>query len=333
MPKNNIAKVNDLQGTIHVDTYLTTYSESYIQDSANFVAGKASSLITVVKESDKYVVYPRGYFWRDEAQVRPLGGRPVQVSYKVDSGQYLAEEWALEHTIDDRQRQNADAPIRLDENATKLLTGKQMIRADRMWCQKFFVSGAWDMEVDGASGAFTPFNDISSTPLATIDDFREIIAQSTGFMPNTLVLGSGVKKALRNNPDILDRIKFTQRGSITNEILAALFEVENVIVARAVYNAAAEGADDDFVFIADPNAMLLAYIDPNPGLDSPTAIANFAWTGLIPGQGNEFGGVIERGRDERAHSDWFQSRQAYDMRQVSQDLAVFFPNAVIPVSN
>lgn len=332
MAKSKINKVNDVLGTIHVDTYLTTFSESYQQDSANFVAAAASSLISVQKESDKYVVYPRGYFWRDEAQVRPLGGRPVQVSYKVDSGQYLAEEWALEHTIDDRQRQNADAPIRLDENATKLLTGKQMIRADRIWCQNFFVTGAWEMEATGETD-FIPFNDAAATPLATVDDYRENIAQATGFMPNILVLGSAVKKALRNNPDILDRIKYTQRGSVTNDILAALFEVDKVVVARSVYNAAMEGADeDDFQFIADPYAMLLAYIEPSPSLDSPTAIANFAWNGLLPGSTNEFGGVIERGRDDRAHSDWFQSRQAFDLKKVSTDLAVFFNHAVLPVS-
>ncbi len=328
---NDLAKVNDLSGALHIDQYLTTFSESYQQDSANFVAAAASSLIPVTKESNKYVVYPRGYFWRDEAQIRPLGGRPVQVSYKVDSGQYLAEEWALEHTIDDRQRQNTDAPIRLDENATKLLTGKQMIRADRLWCQNFFTTGKWDMEATGGMD-FTPFNDVASTPLAVVDDYRENIAAATGMMPNTLVLGSAVKKALRNNPDILDRIKYTQRGSITNDILAALFEVDKVVVARSVYNSAAEGAEDNINFIADPNAMLLAYIDPNPGLDSPTAIANFAWTSLVAGA-NDFGGVIERGRDDRAHSDYFQSRQAFDLKQVSVDLAVFFGNAVIPVSN
>lgn len=327
----DLAKVNDLGGTLHIDQYLTTFSESYQQDASNFVAAAASSLIPVAMESNKYVIYPRGYFWRDEAQIRPLGGRPVQVAYKTDSGQYLAEEWALEHTIDDRQRNNTDAPIRLDENATKLLTGKQMIRADRIWCQNFFTAGAWDMEASGLTD-FTPFNDHSSTPLSVIDDYRENIAAATGMMPNTLVLGSAVKKALRNNPDILDRIKYTQRGSVTNEILAALFEVDKVIVARSVYNSAAEGADDNINFIADPNAMLLAYIDPNPGLDSPTAIANFGWTGLIPGA-NDFGGVIERGRDDRAHSDYFQSRQAFDLKQVSQDLAVFFQHATVPVSN
>jgi hypothetical protein len=43
---------------------------------------------------------------------------------------------------------------------------------------------------------------------------------------------------------------------------------------------------------------------------------------------NALGGVIERGRDERAHSDWFQDRMAWDMKIVAQDLGIFFRNAV-----
>lgn len=321
----------DVQGTLHVDSYLTNFSQAFIQAPNAFVSTVAASNIPVLKASDKFVIYPPGYFWRDEAEVRPLGGRPVQVGYKVLSDNYNAEEWALEHTVDDRQRANVDAPIRLDQNATNLLTGKQLIRQDRMWAQKFFTTGVWTHETSGLTD-FVPFNDAASDPIAVIDEQKDVMAQATGMMPNTLVMGAAVKRALRSNADISDRIKYTGIGVADNAKLAELFEVANVRVARTVYNAAAEGATDDFQFISDPNAMLLAYIDPNPGLDSPTAIARFAWTGLIPGAANQFGGVMERGRDERAHSDWFQNRTAYDQRQVSSDLAVFFAHATVPVS-
>ena len=147
-------------------------------------------------------------------------------------------------------------------------------------------------------------------------------------MPNVLVLGAAVKRALRTHPDISDRIKYTQTGIADDDILATLFEVDSVITARSVFNAADEGASDDMQFIADERALLLAYIDPSPALNSPTALANFAWTGLIPGETNAIGGVMERGRDDRAHSDYFQNRMAWDLRQVAPDLATFFNEAV-----
>jgi len=315
-----------IQGTLHVDRYLTGFS-------VNFVAQQASSTIPVLKQTDLYVVYERGYFWRDEAAPRPLGGRPQQVGYKFDQGTYNATEYALEHVIDDRQRANVDDPIRLDENATTLLTQKHMIKQDRIWAQKFFTTGLWSTEAFGVDTVtlatqFLRFNDAHSDPIGTIDQYKDVINQKTGFMPNTLVLGAGVRRVLRTHPDISDRIKYTQTGIADEDVLAKLFEVPKVICARSVYNAAAEGATDNFQYIVDSKAMLLAYIEPNPGLDSPTAIGMFAWTGLIPGVTNTLGGVIERGRDDRAHSDYFQGRMAWDLEQVAPDLAVFFSTAI-----
>lgn len=330
--RKNSPAASNIEGTLHIDTYLTNYSVMFVQESSMFVAQQACSIIPVVKQTDKYVVYDRGYFWRDEAVPRPLGGRPAQVGYKLGEGTYSATEFALEHTIDDRQRANADAPIRLDENATRLLTQKNLIKQDRVWCQKFFTSGVWSTQVEGVASTpganqFLQFNDAASEPIETIDQYKDVIARKTGFMPNVLVLGAGVKRVLRTHPDIADRIKYTQIGIAEEQLLATLFGVKRVVVARSVYNAAAEGATDDFQYIADEKSMLLAYIEDNPALDSPTACALWAWTGLMPGA-NNLGGVIERGRDDRAHSDFFQGRMAWDISQVSADLAVFFNDAI-----
>jgi hypothetical protein len=323
-------KVNDIAGEMRVDTYLTNFSLSYRQDDVNFVAGFASTAIPVLNESAKYAIYPAGYFWRDEAEVRPLGGRPVQVGYKVDHGTYLAEEWGLEHTIDDRQRRNAAAPYNLDEGGTNLLESKMMIREERIWCQKFFRAGVWTYDYVGGTD-FTPFNDAASTPIEFIDRVKLSMARGTGKMPNTLVLGAQTAIGLRSNPDIVDRVKYTQRGIASLDVLASLFEVQNIKVGRSVYNAAAEGADDDFEFIADENGMWLGYIEPQPMLDAPTAIARFGWTGLYPGA-NEMGGVIFRGRDDRAHSDWIQDGNAFAYEQVSVDMGIYFQNAYQPTS-
>ena len=331
--RKNSPSATNIEGALHVDRYLTNFSVMFVQDARNFVAQRAASVVPVQKQTDIYVIYERGYFWRDEAAPRPLGGRPIQVGYKISDGNYNATEYALEHIVDDRQRANADEPIRLDENATTLLTQKQLIKQDRVWAQNFFTAGVWSHEMQGVNasvgpGTFLNFNNAQSTPIEVIDEQKDEIARRTGYMPNTLVLGAAVKRALRTHPDISDRIKYTQTGIADDDILATLLEVENVVTARSVYNAADEGATDSFQFIADERAMLLAYIDPNPALDSPTAISNFAWTGLIPGETNAIGGVIERGRDDRAHSDYFQNRMAWDLKQVSADLAVFFPEAV-----
>lgn len=328
-----IGEAQNVEGTLHIDRYLTDFSVQFVQESSNFVAQRAASVISVNKQTDKYVFYDRGYFWRDEVAPRPLGGRPRQAGYKIGEGTYSATEFALEHTIDDRQRSNADDPIRLNENATTLLTQKNMIKQDRVWAQNFFKTGVWSNDVVGVvsspgAGQFLQFNDPLSDPIDVIDEYKDAITELTGFRPNTLVLGSDVKRKFRTHPDIADRIKFTQVGIADDGVLASLFEVDNVVTARSVYNSADEGATDNFEFIVNKKGMWLGYVDPNPALDSPTAIANFAWTGLVPGSTNAIGGVIETGRDARAHSDYFQGRMAWDLAVVSADLGVFFDQAV-----
>lgn len=330
-----------VSGDTNPDAYLTNYSAALMQDDGVFIAGAASSRITVTQEAGKYNVYPPGYFWRDEAKVRPLGGRPVQVGYGIDEDTYVAEEWALEHTIDDRTRGNSRIQGRLDENATRLLTTKQMIRADRIWAQEFFATGKWGQQVTGvttspaAGTSFLSWADDASSPLADIEDWKETIRSATGMEPNTLVLGSNVRKRLKNHPEFIERLKYTSNAIVTNQILATMFEVANLRVARAIYNTADEKPQSvdksgglSVTYIADPNAAWLGYIEPNPTLDSPTAIATFAWDGLVPGQTNDMGGVISRGRDGRAYSDFFHSRQAFGMKKVTDDLAVMILNAL-----
>lgn len=323
----------NIEGNLHVDRYLTNFSVQFVQDRSNFIAQRCSTIVPVLKATDKYVTYDRGYFWRDEAAPRPLGGRPRQVGYKLGEGSYSATEYALEHVVDDRQYANTDDPINLDENATTLLTGKMMIKQDRQWATSFFATGQWTTEVAGVNS--TPgsmqaleFGDANSDPIGVIDEWKDYMHERTGFMPNTLVLGSKVKRTLRSHPDIADRIKYTQVGIADEQILASLFEIPDIVVARSIYNAADEGATDNFQYIIDKNAMWMGYIERNPGLDKPTAIAMFAWTGLLPGLTNALGGVIERGRDNRAHSNYFQDRMAWDIRQVAPDLGVFFKDAV-----
>lgn len=325
---------SSFQGTVHVDRYLTNYSLDWAQDQMNFVGRRASSVLPVDKQSNKFAEMDRGFLWRDEMKRRPLGGRPQQTSKKVSEGTYICDEWALEDTVDDRERANVDAPLSDNEGVTESLTQKVMIRMDRIWASNFFVAtGVWTTLRQGTastpgSNQFLQFDDSNSDPIGVVDEAKDAMFQLTGFMPNTLVLGAAVRRTLRSHADIADRIKYVGVGLADEAKLAELFDVPNVMTARGLYNSAEEGATDSFTYTVDTRGMWMGYIEPAPSVKKPTAIMCFAWTGLIPGAGNAMGGVIETGRDDRAHSDWFQIRAAFDLKKVSADLGVFFQTTV-----
>jgi hypothetical protein len=319
---------------LHINRWLTDMAIAWSQDEDKFIAGKVFPVVPVAKRSDLYVKYDKGYFYRDEMAARPLGGRPKVTGYELESGTYVCEEEALESRIDDRERDNADQPLDPDVTATMLLTGQAMIHRDRVWTEKFFKTGVWNVNWEGQETApdkaeeeedkFLQFDQTGSEPIEFFDQRRIDITSKTGYEPQIIVLGADVYRVLKNHPAVVERIKYTQRGIVTADILAELFDVEKVLVPMGVYNSALEGSEDNINFIVNRKAALMVYAAPAPTIKAPSGGYSFAWTGLLPGVSNAFGGVIERGREELAHSDVFQVRTAYDMEITAPDLGEFF---------
>lgn len=75
----------------------------------------------------------------------------------------------------------------------------------------------------------------SSTPILQMATARAAIRTASGRYPNTLLIGAAAYEALREHATILDKIKYTQRGVATPEILASLFNVDEVVIGQSIY--------------------------------------------------------------------------------------------------
>lgn len=75
----------------------------------------------------------------------------------------------------------------------------------------------------------------TSKPHDDMDEASDNIRRSIGVAPNTLLLGPSVAKALKRHPSITEQFKYTSDRSITVEMLAQAFDLERVIVGKAIY--------------------------------------------------------------------------------------------------
>lgn len=339
------------RGDVHINKPLTNISIAMVQSTTAFVASRVFPNIPVTKKSDAYFTYDRGEFNRDEMEERAPGTESAGSGYIIGNDTYFARERAYHKDVPDTVRANADSPINLDREATIYVTQKGLIKREVTWNAAYFSSGQvpgdiWRLVADGNATATAPaifdpsdvtntnnkvlfWDDASSTPIEDMRQLKRLVLQSTGFMPNTLTLGRVVFDTLVDHPDIIGRLDRGQTPvgpAMANRAqLAALFEVDEVLVMDAIQNIELEGQPATHDFIGASNA-LLSYRPPTPGLMTPSAGYTFSWTGAF-GAGAD-GMRIKRFRMEHLNSDRVEIEMAYDQKLVSADLGAFF-NAIV----
>lgn len=84
------------------------------------------------------------------------------------------------------------------------------------------------------------WDNAASDPLAAISDAKAKIRKSTGQYPNVLHLDVYAYEALKRHPKIIEHFKYTGAASITTAMLATYFDIETVVVAKAVSVASLE---------------------------------------------------------------------------------------------
>lgn len=327
-----------LVGDVHVNRPLTNILVGYMQDAANFVADRVFPNIPVQKQSDRYFVYNRGDFYRDTMAQRAPSTESAGDGFKLDNTPtYFCNKWALHKDIDDDLRANADDPLNLDRDTTLYLGQKAMLNRETQFVSNYFTTGVWtgaSVDVTGVSASpagneVLQWNDANSTPISDVKTYCSTVQGATGYRPNKMVLGRQVWDQLSEHSDIVSRIQYSSSNTnpaiVSKAAVAALFELQELLVMEAVKNSAAESATDSVAFIGGKHALLV-YAAAAPSIMQPTAGYTFSWTGLL-GAG-AMGGRTKTIRLDWLNSDRVEVEQAYDQVVVASDMGVFFNGVV-----
>ena len=319
------------QSQVHVDAILTNISVAYMQRAENFIADKVFPVVPVDKQSDKYFVYEKNDWLRDEAQVRTDGTESVGSGYNIATATYYADVYAIHKDIGDQTRANADAPINVDREAAEFVTHRLLTRREIQFNNDFMTTNKWATDVTGVAASPTTGQTIqwsdytNSDPINDIEAGKAGILSVTGLEANTLVLGYDVFRQLKNHPDLVDRIKYTSSQTITEDMLARMFDIERVLVSKSIKATNREGATGAYSFTTGKTA-LLAHVAPNPGVLTPSAGYTFSWTGVSQGMGLTIG--TSSFRLESLRATRVEAELAFDNKVVASDLGYFWNSIV-----
>ena len=313
---------------VHVDQALTNVSIAYAQEQTSFVASRIFNSINTNQLSNKYHVFDKDQWLRSQADLRGTGSPTRGANFTLSTGTFSCQQYGIHMDVDDYVASNADAGVDILTSATQYVTEKLLQKRDEVFAAAAFTTGIWAGSSDGNDVTpGTKWSASGGTPIKDIQDQQDNVHAKTGRTPNVLLIGKAVYTALRDSEDILDRIKYNERGILTTELMASLFGVDEVIVASSIENTALEGATAVYAPVFTSEDALLVYRPQNPGLLTPAAGYMFNFTGVAGA--DQFEGLRTlRYRMDQNHSERIEALSAFDFKVTGSDLGVYFDAAV-----
>ncbi|MGN0999688.1 MAG: hypothetical protein ACI4PO_09070 [Faecousia sp.] len=328
------------KGAFRPHTALTNIAMAYYQNASNYFAKAIFPICRVPLSSDSYYRFSKEDLLRDSWQRKPAYGKvmPAVVSEDMDTYNCVVDQMIMGVDLirnTDQKRRQGPAMKDPRKEKTKVMAEQANIHQDRLFADAFFKAGVWGNEWEGventspADKQFIKFSNDNSDPISFIAEQKMAMHQQTGRTPNKLAIGANVFTALRKHPAILERIKYggtsANPAQVTRNVLAQLFEVDDLVVMMSIMNKAKAGADADMDFIGDPNGLLLAYATGSPSVEEPTAGYIFMWDML--GDGNYLP-IRNYPGENGTDSEFIDGLMAYDMKKTADDLAVYCKNVV-----
>lgn len=261
-----------VQQDVVVDPALSNVSIKYSNDT--FIADMVFPKMPVSKQTGKYYIYDKANL-RVDKTTRAAGAGANEVDFGLTTTTFACDDHALKSFVADEIQDQADAALNPLIDETEALTEKMML--DRESTLATMLADTAQVTQNATLSGTSQWSDYSnSDPIADVRTARSTIHAATFKKPNTLILGKQVFDMLIEHPQIIERIKYSQLGIVTAELLARVFQVEQVLVGEAGSNTAVEGQTDSLSYVWGKHAWL-AYIAPKVGVKTLTAGVTFTY--------------------------------------------------------
>ncbi len=215
-----------------VDPVLTTLSRGY--SNAQLVADALFPFVSVEKESGKIPQFGKEAFkiYNTERALRANSNRiSPEGRTTID---FVLEEHDLEYPIDYRESEEDIFP--LEEHATMVVTEGIRLRHEKKCADLAQTLGNYPTGNKITLSGNSQFTDkTNSDPIGVVENGKDAIRGKIGRNPNTMVVGAATFKALKQHPQLIEKIKYSIKGIITIDLMKEIFEVENIVIGASIY--------------------------------------------------------------------------------------------------
>ena len=223
--------MNNQQARV-IDPILTNIARGY--KDQQFVSTLLFPIVPVMQRGGKIISFGAEEFG-DFATGRAPGSAIKRVNYGYAGEPYALEQQALAGQVAVEHAEEAAAVPGINQGT--IAVRKTMTIVQRA-IERKAAALATDADNYGTNNKLAlsgndRWDKAASKPVKKVEEAKEAVATAIGLEPNLMVLGLKVARALRNNEDVRDRIKYSSGGMVDEVLLAQYFGVDQVVVGRA----------------------------------------------------------------------------------------------------
>lgn len=227
--------------------------------------------------------------------LRNSGGKYNRGSWKFDRFTFSTQENGWEEPVDERDVARYKELLQLEQIAYSRAVNFIMKNHEKRCAGLVFNPTTWN----GAAlttGITHEWDDpVNATPIVNVEAARLKVYEGSGLWANALVINKKVFHNLRNCEEIIERINSAGAGSaskasdITPEMLAAVFDLQFVLVGAGSKNGATEGQTAAPTQIWSDEYAMVCRVATTGDMREPCIGRTFHWAE----DGSQVGGAVE----------------------------------------
>jgi hypothetical protein len=274
-----------------------------------FIANRVLPILNVDLAGDTFGKIPIAQLLKRANVKRGAKGDYNRIDWSFSKDTYATDEYGLEGPVDQNMARKYANYVDAEAATARLVLHMVLLEAEVRVKDLLFpgsysptaITNEWD---DVANA--TPIDDVEAAVLR--------IFAATGMWPNAIVFNKKVFRNVRRCEQVLDNIAAQGAGDkikardVTTAMLAAVFDLEQVIVAEGVYNSADEGQTATPTHIWSDEYAAVGVVATSQSIIEPCLGHTFHWAG----DGSQPGGLVETYYTEETRSDVVRVRHQVD---------------------
>jgi hypothetical protein len=299
---------------LHYDRALTQISIAFPNNG--FAGAVLFPTVTVTRQSDRYYIFGReGWALHPGGDLRAPGTVANEIEgLKLSDDTYFAVEHSLQIPVTDEEKENVDNAVSPELDGTELLTSKILLQRELAMFTLATTAANYATGYSTTLSGTAQWNDyINSNPIGDLKTGKRKVHSGLFMETNLAIMPYQVMTQLEDHPDFIERIKYSQPGILTSDIIAAVTGIGQIVVPGVGYNSANPGQAASLGYLWGKD-VVLAWVPARPGLKIPAYGYEFNWR--YPSAGVM---ATDRWREEPRKSNIIRTSRRYSVKMTAVD--------------